>query len=436
MDRATWRLDDLSHFDVVVVGGGPAGLAAAIAAHDEGASVALIERERRMGGILKQCVHDGFGTIEFGTHLTGPEYAQRFLDELARRNIAAFTRTFVLEANRGCGFSLTVQNSDGIGTIRSHSLVLATGCRERSSRQVSIHGQRPSGIYTAGTAQYLVNIQGLLPCRKCVILGSGDVGLIMARRLTLEGAQVLGVYEAKPEPTGLIRNISQCLNDFSIPLHLSHTVTRVFGGNRVESVEISKVDADMKPIVGTEQIVECDAVIVAVGLIPENELAEALGARIHPRTRGPEVTQGFETSIDGLYACGNCVHVHDLVDYVTQTGRIAGRSAARRSLAGGGQDGQSRRAMNDMVRIAFSSDFAYTVPQWIDLSNTSGELPIYFRPSHPAERVAVRVTQDGAELAHRNFAIVRPEQMELVTVSIEGKSLGQNCPVLLSMTRR
>lgn len=330
--------------DVVVIGGGPAGLAAALSAHRAGARVLLIEREARLGGILKQCIHDGFGLIRFGEKLSGPEYAGRFLSEFHKEGIEALTETFVTRIEEagadgscesaGTEFHLMATGREGMVAIRARSLVLATGCRERTARQVFIHGTRPAGIFTAGTAQHLMNLKGQMPTRRCVILGSGDIGLIMARRLTLEGAKVIGVYEAKPEPSGLIRNIHQCLYDFDIPLHLSTTVTRVFGEDRVEMVEVSQVDENMEPIKGTEERIACDALILSVGLIPENELAESLGIVMDPATRGPETDEKKMTSVPGVFSCGNAYRVYDLVDDVSADGEKAGEAAAKWAAVG------------------------------------------------------------------------------------------------------
>ena len=395
-------------YDVAVIGGGPAGLAAAIKAHREGAKTVLIEREARLGGILKQCIHDGFGLVRFGKKLSGPEYAEIFIDEFKKENIDALTLTFVTSIKKADdGFVISAVNRDGAQTIEARALVLATGCRERTAKQVSIHGTRPAGVFTAGTAQYFTNLLGEMPVKKCVILGSGDIGLIMARRLTLEGAEVLGVYEAKPTPSGLTRNIHQCLNDYGIPLHLSHTVTRVFGTGRLTAVEISQVDDKMKPIKGTEQTVECDGLILSVGLIPENELTRAVGIQLDPVTNGAVVDEFRETSHKGVFACGNVLHVHDLVDYVTLESQTAGEGAARYVL---GKTGE-----HEYVKTKGVNGVRYIVPQKVDIKNDD-DVKLYFRVGQTYKNAKVVVKYNGEEILSRKRPRLAPGEMENVVI--------------------
>lgn len=400
--------------DVLIIGGGPAGLAAAIAARKNGAEVLLLEREARLGGILKQCIHDGFGLVRYGEKLSGPEYAGRFIDEFRALEIEALTLTFVTRIEKKQeGFLITAVNREGLEQIHTKALILATGCRERTAKQVSIHGTRPAGVFTAGTAQHFTNLLGLLPTKKCVILGSGDIGLIMARRLTLEGAEVLGVYEAKPTPSGLTRNLHQCLHDFNIPLHLSHTVTRVFGQDRLSAVEIMQVDERMNPIPGTAQRVECDALILSVGLIPENELAEGLGVVIDPKTKGPLCDAGLMTSVPGVFSCGNALHVNDLVDYVSQSGETAGKNAAR----------YDPHREQTLIPVTAGEGLLYAVPQRLDLQSDNSAVTLYFRSRENLGRCRLVIAADGRELFTRNYPFLRPPEMERLTLDLSDRGL-------------
>ncbi len=409
----------MDEYGVIVIGGGPAGLAAAISAKENGAQVLIIEREERTGGMLKQCIHDGFGLQRFGERLAGPEYVERFIDKVRELDIDVLCRTFVTRLEKHDErFYVTVVNNTGLKTLTAKSIVLATGCRERSAKQVFIHGTRPAGVFTAGTAQHFTNRLGVMPTKKCVILGSGDIGLIMARRLTLEGAQVLGVYEINPTPSGLTRNIHQCLTDYDIPLHLSHTVTRVFGKYRLEAVEVCAVDDSFKPMPETAERIECDALIVSVGLIPENELAESIGVAIDSHTKGPVCDGQLMTSVPGVFSCGNALHVNDLVDYVSASGEEAGRNAALYCT-------RERHSVN----INIGKEFMYLVPQQLDLNADNSKLSFYFRSAAVLGKSTLRLKVDGEEVWSRKYPFLRPPEMQQLLLDMTKFGIGSESDV-------
>lgn len=397
-------------FDVVVIGGGPAGMAAALAAQKAGAHVAIVEREQHLGGILRQCIHPGFGLSHFKQELTGPEYAQRFIDQVRASDIALFLDSMVLGIDSGeltedtAVHTVTLMNPAGMLQLNGRAVVLAMGCRERTRSEIKIPGSRPAGVFTAGLAQRYINIENLKPGSCAVILGSGDIGLIMARRCTLEGISVEGVYELMPYANGLRRNVKNCLDDFGIPLHLSTTVTRVIGHDRVEAVEVSQVDEHLAPIARTERIVPCDTLLLSVGLIPENELSVAAGVELDPRTRGAVVDQSLQTGVPGIFACGNVLHVHDLADNVTTESDRAGAAAAAYAL---GTDAGT--VPNCELTVSPAGNAGYALPGRITAVALT---KLNFRVRRPVDAACVRILADGEELFVGKVRAFKPSVME------------------------
>ena len=397
----------MKNYDLVIVGGGPAGLAAAVSARDNGIeSILIIERDKELGGILNQCIHNGFGLHTFKEELTGPEYASRFAKQVFERNIEYKLNTMVMDIS-GDKVVTAMNREDGMFEIQAKAIILAMGCRERSRGALNIPGYRPAGIYSAGTAQRLVNMEGYMPGKKVVILGSGDIGLIMARRMTLEGAKVQVVAELMPYSGGLKRNIVQCLDDFGIPLKLSHTVIDIEGKERVEAVTIAEVGPDRKPIPGSEIRYECDTLLLSCGLLPENELSRSAGVELSPITSGPIVNDSLETNVDGVFACGIVLHVHDLVDYVSQEAAVAGKNAAKYIKEG--KDSSAKA-----VEIFPEGGVRYTVPKYVRPTEIEDKLTVRFRVGAVYKNCYIATYYDDTLINKRKRPVMAPGEMEQV----------------------
>lgn len=401
-------------YDIVIIGGGPAGLAAAISAKKSGVdSVLILERDKELGGILNQCIHNGFGLHTFKEELTGPEYAGRFIDQAKELNIEYKLNTMVMDISPQKVVT-AMNREEGLFEIQAKAVVLAMGCRERSRGALNIPGYRPAGIFSAGTAQRLVNIEGYMPGREVVILGSGDIGLIMARRMTFEGAKVKVVAELMPYSGGLKRNIVQCLDDYDIPLKLSHTVVDIKGKERLEGITLAQVDGHGKPIPGTEEEYSCDTLLLSVGLIPENEISRGMGVDMNPVTSGPKVNESLETNIEGVFACGNVLHVHDLVDFVSEEAGTAGRNAAEYV-----KQGEERGQGGKEIKMNPVEGVRYTVPGTINVDRMDENLTVRFRVGGVYKNCYISAYFDDERVIHRKRPVVAPGEMEEIKLTKE-----------------
>lgn len=420
----------MSSCDIVMIGGGPAGLAAAVSAKRNGIdNILILERDTELGGILNQCIHNGFGLHTFQEELTGPEYAKRFIDQVVEAGIAYKLNTMVMDITvkeNGVKTVTAMNREDGLFTIEAKAVILAMGCRERARGALNIPGYRPAGIFSAGTAQRLVNIEGYMPGKKVVILGSGDIGLIMARRMTLEGAEVKVVAELMPFSGGLKRNIVQCLDDFGIPLKLSHTVVDIKGKERVEGITLAQVDRSNKPISGTEEFYECDTLLLSCGLIPENEISRSMGVNMNPVTSGPSVNECLETNISGVFACGNVLHVHDLVDYVSEEAAMAGKYAAQYV-----EKGDRNEDAGKEIRILATEGVRYTVPGKIHVNRMEDILTVRFRVGAVYKNCYIGVYCNAERILYRKRPIMTPGEMEEVKLQ---KSVLENMKDLKEIT--
>lgn len=401
-------------YDIVIIGGGPAGLSAAVSARKNGIdSILILERDKELGGILNQCIHNGFGLHTFKEELTGPEYAGRFIDQVKELNIEYKLNTMVMDISPEKVVT-AMNREEGLFEIQAKAIVLAMGCRERSRGALNIPGYRPAGIFSAGTAQRLVNMEGYMPGREVVILGSGDIGLIMARRMTFEGAKVKVVAELMPYSGGLKRNIVQCLDDYGIPLKLSHTVVDIKGKERVEGITLAEVDNRGKPIPGTEGFYSCDTLLLSVGLIPENELSNGMGVEMNPVTSGPKVNESLETSIEGVFACGNVLHVHDLVDFVSEEAAAAGKNAAAYV-----KDGAQKSEDQEVIKISAVEGVRYTVPGTINVARMDENLTVRFRVGGVYKNCYVSAYFDEERVIHKKRQVVAPGEMEEIKLTKE-----------------